>query len=154
MTLGLSGCGDAVAPPTQAPPREVVIDGVAFTAQTRAPSSSHEVETTVLARNTMPVPTEILIQGGGRRVRLRAFMEATRRGTPTWDQDRFSPNCTDLGFRIVLAVAETREFSNALPTSAILGDSLPEGRYFFTARITARANEEFEMSSGDALIIR
>lgn len=146
-------CNDVAGPPGNQPPDSIIIRTVSFSATTSVAGIPAEVVTTVTATNTVTDSTTLEIRGGGCRVRLRAFRYPDRSGRPEWDHDRWSPNCTHPAFRIELGIGENVQFTKSIPVASILGDSLPEGRYYFTARLT-KSNQAFEMTSGSAVLRR
>jgi len=129
----------------------VVIQGATFSASTSADGSTVRTEVSVI--NNQSSPIEIDIQGGGCRVRLLAYRNASRSGVPAWDYDIWSPNCSDRGFQLPLDAGESGEFTNSVLVSDVLGDSLPDGRYYFVARLRT-GDEDFPIQAGDAVLAR
>jgi len=81
---------------------------------------------------TIDEPVEIRFPDGC-VVLLRAYRSEDRSGQPAWDPMRGSLFCTMILVEFTLSPGESREFQATASAPEILGDSLPAGRYFFTA---------------------
>jgi len=150
---GVLACSNPIAPTPRDLPDEVMIEGVRFVTVTSV-SAGHRIVTTASATNLQDVRVELEILGQGCRLRPRAFRDVGRGGVPAWDHSGWSPNCTDRGFEIQLDAGESTQFSNEVQVMDVLGDSLPEGRYYFTARLSSDGNDQLEILSGADELLR
>ncbi len=69
--------------------------------------------------------------------RVRAYRTGARSGPPAWDSHQ-SPlgGCLPVQIhRWLLEAIPPGQFTLSIPVRAFLGDSLPEGRYYFTVSI-------------------
>lgn len=85
-------------------------------------------------RNTADRELHLVSDGCG--VLPRAYGSASRTGEPAWDGRPGAP-CLAHAAPVTLAPGEVRRFSRSYSARDVLGDSLPDGRYFFT--VTYRA---------------
>ncbi len=79
-------------------------------------------------------------------VLLRAYHTPDRSGEPAWDQER-DTFCTLAIQRITIDSGESRSFSVRTDARQILGDSLPNGRYFLTA-VLRKTGWPLELEAG------
>jgi hypothetical protein len=94
----------------------------------------------------------VWLNGNWCPVRLRAYRNATRSGRPVW-LDRWCPENLP---PIVLAPGWSDSLQVRNSMRRILGDSLPEGRYFFTATLEL-ATPQFqspELPAGSEVLTR
>ena len=106
--------------------------GGSYTAETRiAETAPVTMYTTVRVENTSSGRQEVTFPDGC-VVLLRAYRGPARMGAPAWDQER-GVACTMQLVELSLAPGESREFQTSVRADRILGDSLPAGRYYFTA---------------------
>jgi hypothetical protein len=114
-------------------PTRVVAEGVAYDAELRVLESyPARLQAQVRLTNTSDEPVEIRFPDGC-VVLLRAYRSEDRSGQPAWDPMRGSLFCTMILVEFTLSPGESREFQATASAPEILGDSLPAGRYFFTA---------------------
>lgn len=75
---------------------------------------------------------------------IRAYRTADRSGVPAWDTERFASACTNRSKRPLAPgdTAPTGGFFKTIPMPHILGDSLPEGRYYFSLNPPLEMNPE------------
>lgn len=135
---GIAACsgpgpvGDGGPGPGGMAQRQVTVEGVMYTAETRiAETAPPTVYATARAENTSSSRQEVTFPDGC-VVLLRAYRDAARTGAPAWDQQQ-GVMCTMQLVELSLAPGESREFLASARADQILGDSLPAGRYYFTA---------------------
>ena len=102
------------------------------------------------------------VEYGACAMRLRVYRSPSRSGEPVWDSGR-RPNpdprtgvtiaCPLYSVATTLAPGDSltpREFAESIPVSTVLGDSLPSGRYYFSASV--RINHHFarDVNAGEA----
>lgn len=150
---GLAACGgpgpvgDGEPGPGGGPQRQVTVGGVTYSAVTRiAETAPVTVYATARAKNTSSGRQEVTFPDGC-VVLLRAYRDAARTGAPAWDQQR-GVACTMQLVTMSLAPGETREFLARATADQILGDSLPAGRYYFTALLRPDG-QAVEVPAGD-----
>jgi hypothetical protein len=167
ITMGL--------PKPKYPPPIKTVEGVTFRAETRAVRDAKpHVVTTVTMTNTGQI--SVWLNGNWCPVKPRAYRNATRSGRPAWDpwdviRQRAARKqqkkggfgggdlggaCPEGGPSIILAPGESDSLQERYSMGFILGDSLPEGRYFFTA-ILELATPRFEspaLPAGSAVLTR
>jgi hypothetical protein len=77
---------------------------------------------------------------------VRAYRTADRSGVPAWDSERVGEHPCAGGSRRSLAPGDTLPVADVwvmnIPSSLFLGDSLPEGRYYFSVRPPLEMNPE------------
>ena len=124
------GDSDPISPPSSA---AVVRDGVEFTADTRVMESFPvQLATTVTMRNTSSAPVTLEL-GSGCPVHLRAYRTEARTGL-VWDQGR-ERVCTMQIQVVDLAPGASARRDTRTDAYEILGDSLPDGRYWLSAYV-------------------
>jgi len=123
------------------------ISGLRYRVETRVePGSPRELRTVVTVTNSGP--RRVSLEFGACTLLLRAYRTPARTGRPVWYSERARPRWAgkdDFGYACpmylahrVLAPGESvspKEFQARVPVPEILGDSLPEGRYSFTAQL-------------------
>lgn len=144
-------CRDNSGPSTPQVPDSVAIGTVSFSAESLVAGEMLVTEAT--ASNVVTDSAHIEILGGGCRTRMKVFRASARAAPPAWDHDLWSPNCGDPAFRINLGIGESLRFADSLLVLSILGDSLPEGRYFLTVRLR-HAGVDYEVVAGDVVLRR
>lgn len=90
-----------------------------------------QLATTVKIENIGSKPASVEFANGC-PVLLRAYRTPDRTAQPAWDQAR-EVFCTQAIQVITIMPGESREFTTRTDAAQILGDSLPNGRYFLTA---------------------
>ena len=131
---------------------QVTAEGVTYTAETRiAETAPVTMYTTVRVENTSSGRQEVTFPDGC-VVLLRAYRDAARTGAPAWDQQR-GVACTMQLVTMSLAPGESREFLARATADQILGDSLPPGRYYFTALLRP-AGRAVEVPAGEGELAR
>ena len=121
--------------------------GLAFTGTTTvatapAGSARDTVHTRIAVRNTNA--QGVRLEYGACALDLLAFRAPTRSGTPAWTSSaQRAPNGQPFACPLYLAMGVLRpgqevspgELNTRVPARALLGDSLPAGRYYFRARV-------------------
>jgi hypothetical protein len=90
-----------------------------------------QLSTTVTATNASGQAQTVEMPGGC-TVLLRAYRDASRTGTPAWDQQREAV-CTQQLLIEEYAPGQSRQYHGRATAMEILGDTLPNGRYYLTA---------------------
>jgi hypothetical protein len=88
----------------------------------------------VTARNDSDEPVELVLSGSCPVV-LRAYRDAARSGTPAWDADRLDRCAPEIALLRRILPGDSIQESFDAHEEEILGDSLPPGRYFFSAAL-------------------
>jgi hypothetical protein len=152
--MTLAGCApmDPAFPPGGLPSPVRVVDGLTYRAETHVmadrPTQLH-VQATVTNTATSERRVEF---PDGCVVLLRAYRNAERSGAPSWDQ-RNAVACT-MAIQVArIAPGRSESFETTASAPEILGDSLPAGRYYFTAYFRP-AGQEVEVLAGDANLQR
>lgn len=111
------------------------VDGIEYRAAANVRESFPvQILAAVTLTNTADEPARIELPGGC-TVLLRAYRDADRSGSPAWDQAR-SVACTMQLLQLDLAPGDSTRFdAPAVRGDEILGDSLPDGRYYLSAVI-------------------
>jgi hypothetical protein len=152
------GCEDAAEPDLDVIPEcgfggsprpEVELWDILYRADTEVIGEAPtEIQTTVTATNTLD--TEItVVWPTACEVQLRAYIRPLSWGKRVWWQIR------DCVYEHVVSYAphETKEFHETVTASEILGDSLPEGCYWFGAIIQPNL-AWIELEAGKATLRR
>jgi hypothetical protein len=118
-----------------------------------APDSLH-----VRATLINETQNSVRIEYGACAVHLHAYRTPDRTGTPVWRSERRAPWEAGYvyGCPAYLAVASVApggefspgEFALTVPLTEVLADSLPDGRYYFTAVLDA-AGQQFRVAAGE-----
>ncbi|MGQ0560780.1 MAG: BsuPI-related putative proteinase inhibitor [Gemmatimonadota bacterium] len=135
LLLALAACGrPEPAGPARDASQIVVQDNVSYHAETLLLESFPvQVATNVSIRNRADSPVTITFPDGC-VVQLRVYRDAARTAL-AYDMAR-QFGCTMALVPVTLAANGTKEFSApTISASKILGDSLPNGRYYFSAVI-------------------
>lgn len=103
-------------------------------------------------RNTSSREIHLVSDGCG--VLPRVYGSADRAGRRLWDARPGAP-CLASVAPVTLAPGETRRFTRSYSARDVLGDSLPDGRYYFTVTYRAGlaadgASRLVELTAGDA----
>lgn len=123
-------------------------DGIRYAADTRILESFPvQLQTTVTLTNTTSAPQTLEIPGGC-PVLLRAYTTAERTGEPAWDQSR-DIVCTQQVMIARLGPGESEEVTGRASARDVLGDSLPNGRYYLTAVVVPN-RQQVEVPAGEA----
>jgi len=102
----------------------------------------------VSATNATAGPVTITLPDGC-SVLLRAYRDAARSGEPAWDETG-TVVCTQAIQQIPVAAGETTWLEGrTIGAAEILGDSLPAGRYYFTALVRPDG-QRIELEAGEA----
>jgi hypothetical protein len=129
-TLGaLGGCSDAATAPGPGP--APAPDYLQLAAQTTSPAPGR-IETAVMV--TTQLPAGIPIEWGGCTVAIKAFRTAERTA-PVWDSSAQLQACPAFLASRRLTPDTPAEFMFSGTAAGILGDSLPPGRYYFSAAV-------------------
>lgn len=162
MFMGIS-CSADTGPMDPVLRQEVVVDGVRYSAQASVESAEpFRVLATISATNVSR--TSRLIEYGHCAARLLAYKDTARSGSPVWDQRRVVANpdtgnafvCLLYLRRVQLAPNQTfepDEFKTVAEGRDILGDSLPEGRYYLTVLLEVNW-DTLKIAAGDVLVTR
>lgn len=131
---------------TGTPDRNRTIGDIELSAETMVMESFPvQLRTVVTARNTSPDPVRITFPDGC-VVIIRAYRDAARSGQPVWEQ---ASACTMALVPVDFAPGETKTFTNGTDAREILGDSLPDGRYWLSAFIRPDS-ERIDVPAGAA----
>ena len=135
--------------------------GLALEARTTVAGARQDtVRTRVTVTNTNAQP--VRLEYGACSITLLAYRSATRTGAPIWNSSmRRAPEGAVYGCPLYLAVGvaqpgETmspKEFNVAYAIREVLGDSLPDGRYYFAARVRLNWRTSV-VSAGEAEVRR
>src|SRR5690606_18542008 len=106
-----------------------------------------QLATTVTVENIGSKPA-VLEFSDGCPVLLRAYDSPEREGAPAWDQANLTV-CTLAIQTITIEPRESREFKVRTDAREILGDSLPNGRYYLTA-VLRKTGWPLELDAGEA----
>lgn len=154
LTLLVAACssgGDAV---TDAPADSRSVDGIVYSAQTAvAESFPVQLYVTATARNPAGNAARLTFPDGC-IVTIRAYDNEGRSGDPVWDQSR--------GLMCTMAIEERTvpgggalELRAASDARDVLGDSLPDGRYWLAAVLRPNgARVEVPAGSADLAVPR
>lgn len=153
-TALLTACSGAEGPIDiggETVPRNVaVVDSIRYSAETAILESFPvQLRTTVTLTN-LAQRTDTLEVPGGCPVTLRAYRVPTRTGTPVWDQSKVLICTLQLRY-IVLESGESELLQGGATATDILGDSLPDGRYYLSAVVRANG-ETIELAAGSATL--
>ena len=130
LAAGCNGNSDVSDAPT-GPSAPVTRDGVEYTADTRIMESFPvQLDTRVTMRNPSSQPTRVQL-GSGCPVLLRAYRDEARTRL-AWDQS-VGIVCTMQIQVVDLAPGASAERNTRASARDILGDSLPDGRYWLSA---------------------
>ena len=147
-------------PPLQAP------DLLHYAAETRVEGTGpRELVARVVATN--PTDRNIYLEYGACSLRLRAYRTPERTGRPLWHSEYRQPPGSEFGYACpgylatqLVAPGEVispAEFNARIPLYEVLGDSLLDGRYYFTAVLefqsgagTTLANDTVRIPAGSA----
>jgi len=126
VALGaLGGCSDAATAPGPVP------EYLQMAARTTSPTPGR-IETDVTVATQLPAG--IPIEWGGCTVAIKAFRTAER-ATPVWDSSALLQACPAFLASRRLTPATPAAFAFTGTAAGILGDSLPPGRYYFSATV-------------------
>lgn len=132
--------------------RSYSAEGLTFRAETavleRFPV---QLVTTVKVQNTTQHPVTLTFPDGC-RVLLRAYRSSDRTGAPAWDQERVL-GCTLAIQEFEIKAGDTLELPRQASAVEILGDSLPNGRYWLTA-VVRKMGSPFELAAGEVELAR
>lgn len=105
----------------------------------------------------------IRLEFGACSLQLLAYRNPNRSGTPVWNSDQRKFWNQGLGWACLLyravrdlargATLEPAEFSLAVPLIEVLGDSLPDGRYWFSAQIRTNLSAAARVDAGAADLV-
>ncbi|CAN5196157.1 hypothetical protein BH24GEM2_BH24GEM2_17150 [soil metagenome] len=143
------------------------LEGLTFEGETRVVEGRPKrLRTAVTVTNMGNRP--VRIEYGPCSFHLRAYRHVHRTGRPVWDEQRWpNPNPKTGVFRICDLYAVTfvvepgashtaHSFQIEPTVPDVLGDSLPPGRYFFTARLelTVPLSKNPEVPTGSVVLTR
>jgi hypothetical protein len=129
-------------------------DGLAFRGSTALVGTGLRATGAVTNTTTRPVQIEF----GACALVLRAYRGVDRAARPVWDSRRRAPWAGSYGYGCpaylatrTLAPGQTilpDEFAGRFPLIEILGDSLPDGRYYFSASLQINSIHTPEFAAG------
>jgi hypothetical protein len=138
------------------------LEGFAYRATTRVSDTSLRVTASITNTTSQPVYLEY----GDCALSLRAYPTAARTGEPVWRSEFRAPSGGGYGY-VCLAYLATAtvaagatfqpgEFQLTVPLIEILGDSLPNERYYFSAslRLNFARTPEFTAGRADIRVAR
>ena len=124
----------------------VAASGVVYRAQTAVLESFPvQLRTVVTAENRGRQP--VTLTSGGCEAFLVAYRRPDRSGTPAWDQ-RYAIACTKILKRYPLAPGDSTQLRAGASAADILGDSLPNGRYYLS--VVPATDEKLAVPAGEA----
>ena len=146
--LLLAACTSAEDSPTDTPPAaSQQVGDVQYSAETLVMESFPvQLRTIVTARNTSDEAIEMNFPYPC-VVHVRAYADSARTGEPAWSQERFM-GCIAVIFDDTIAAGDTAQYT-APGTDGyeVLGDSLPDGRYWLSAVLNP-GGERLELPAG------
>lgn len=144
--LLVAACGNASDVVTDTPDESRNVDGIVYSAETAILESFPvQLRTTVSAANPGGDAVRIRFPDGC-IVTLRAYRDETRDGDPAWDQAR-TRACTMAIEERTVPGGGSLMLEAATDARDILGDSLPDGRYWLTTLLRP-AGEAVEVPAG------
>lgn len=144
--LALLACSSTEDAVTDAPASSRNVGGIEYSAETLVMESFPvQLATIVTARNTTVADVELQF-GDPCVVRLRAYTSEARSGEPAWDQDRIM-GCIAVIFADTIPAGDTAQYRARSDGYEILGDSLPDGRYWLSAVLDPEG-ERIELPAG------
>ena len=147
VVIGQMGCGSVGA------------DSATITYPTRALSASASssitlrdttrmLATSVTLTNTGELPAHL--EYGACAVRVLAFRDEARTGDPVWNSDYRKPYHASFGYGCILVLyvrdlqpSTSADFGFVSPLIELVGDSLPNGRYYLAADLLVSAHPPF-----------
>ena len=134
--LALAACAAPGDSPTDAPPADTRnVGGLEYSAETLVMESFPvQLQTVVTVRNPSDEDVELRFPDPCVAM-LHAYADSTRSGEPVWSQERFI-GCIAMIFDDTIAAGDTAQY-RAPRTDGyeVLGDSLPDGRYWLSATL-------------------
>lgn len=139
----LAGCAGADTLPTDEGPQPSALQ---YSAETSiAESFPVQLLTTVRVHN--PTGDSIRVTSpDGCEVILKVYASADRTGTPAWVQN---PVCTEAIESYTIAPGQTLEVGTQASAGAILGSTLPDGRYYLVARVKFEGGRDLPAGEAD-----
>jgi hypothetical protein len=132
--------------------RSYSAEGLTYRAETAVLESFPvQLATTVKVQNTTRQPITLTFPDGC-PVLLRAYRTSDRVGAPAWDQAR-ETICTMAIQEFEIKAGDTLELHRRASAAEILGDSLPNGRYWLTA-VVRRMGGPIELAAGEVELAR
>lgn len=129
-----AACGDGVTAPNFPAALEIaVVNGIAYEASASFAEDAPDERIVVTVTATNETTGDIDIEFGGCPVRLLVYRNADRSGEPAWDDAEQNGFCPAILWRATLSPGASQEFQATYIIREILGGSLPDGRYYFTA---------------------
>jgi hypothetical protein len=122
--LSVASCGHTLTAQT------VSRNGSLFSARSRASGANAVIQTTASVTNISKTDVRLEI-GADCPLLLRVYANSARSGIPKWDG--LTKLCFDIGREYYLKPGERVVFERSDSARAILGDSLPFGRYYLSA---------------------
>ena len=151
LLLALAACSNAEEDPTNAPPANPsqTEGDVEYSAETLIMESFPvQLRAIVTARNTSAAPVELHFPYPC-VAHLQVHDDSTRAGEPVWSQERFI-GCIAVIFDDTIAAGDTAQYTAPHTDAAeILGDSLPDGRYWLSVNLNP-AGERLVLPAGVA----
>jgi hypothetical protein len=129
------------------------LDALRYRASTGVAGSTLHGRGVVINAGASPISVEY----GSCALRLRAYRTAARTGPPAWRSEGRQPYggggfyaCDLAGRGAVIAPGDSlARFGVESPVIEVLGDSLPDGRYYFTAVIELNSGASPEIPAGE-----
>ncbi len=113
------------------------VEGLSYHAETQLTDTApRQLRTEVTVTNTSN--RRVRIEYGHCALSIRAYRTPERSGKPAWDERRLGRPCPLYLAGNTLRPGESispSQFRSSIPVPEILGDSLPEGRYYFSANL-------------------
>ncbi len=146
VVVGSFGCGGG------APSVPTVVDR----SLTASAQSTVTVRDTVQYLSTSAKVTNegvlpVHLEYGTCTVRVLAYLDESRRGAPVWNSDYREPYHSSVKYGCTLQLilrdlqpAESLDFGFSSPLIELVGDSLPNGRYYLSADVRISNNPTFQ----------
>jgi hypothetical protein len=128
-----------------------VLDGVVYRVETLVAETTPISLYTYLTVENQRRDSATVSFPDGCVVLIRAYATPERVGVPAWDQQH-AVACTMILVEHRLAPGESAEHRARAGTADILGDSLPDGRYFLTALVRP-GGRRLEITAGEADLV-
>lgn len=129
------------------------VDGLSYRAIAQVLGQSpRRLESVVTVTNAADHSMRLEYGDPARSSRLRAYRSPSRSGDPAWDSFRWRGFGDAMARETVLAPGGTHRWALTVPLHEFLGDSLPDGHYYFTAAAFFNGSTTGELDAGSALI--
>ena len=158
LALGVASLGILVGCGGEAPtaPGTLRLDGLVFRGSVDVRESFPvQLGFRLVARNTGDAEVHLVTDGCG--LGALAYRDPDRSGPPAWN-GRPAGACRASPAPVTVPAGDSVEWSQEYSAGEVLGDSLPDGRYFFTASLGrvslagSDASRRIEVAAGEAVL--